>query len=85
MLFAAAPGPHMAESKKVWGLQTATAMEFENVALCQQAYNDILTSVANTDTVTARAWCFPKNIPPHALTTESKGPLPKSIQLPIKR
>jgi hypothetical protein len=72
MLFVAAPGPHVAESEKVWALQTATAMEFENTALCQQAYGDIVKSVSNTDTVTVRAWCFPKNMPPPAVATESK-------------
>ena len=84
MLFVAAPGPHMAENKKIWALQSSTAMEFENSGLCEQAYNDILTSVSNTDTVTARAWCFPKNMGGPALTAEQKKQLPKSIQLPTK-
>jgi hypothetical protein len=85
MLFVAAPGPHVAENKKVWTLQSATAMEFENTALCKQAYGDILTSVSNTDTVTARAWCFPKTMASHALTSEKdQGSLPSSIQLPTK-
>ena len=74
----------MAENKKVWALQTATAMDFGNPELCKQAYDDILMSVANTDTITVRAWCFPKNMPTGALATDPKA-LPKSIQLPTKR
>jgi hypothetical protein len=86
MLFVAAPGPHAAESEKVWTLQTATSTEFENDALCKQAYGDILKSVEKTDTITIRAWCFPNNANAevHTLTSEEKKKLPKSIQLPTK-
>jgi hypothetical protein len=86
MLFVAAPGPHMSENKKVWTLQSATAMEFDSDGLCAQAYNDILKSVSNTDTITARAWCFPKKAEAevHKLTPELKKQLPPSIQLPTK-
>jgi hypothetical protein len=88
MLFVAAPGPHMAENKKVWTFQSATAMEFENDGLCEQAYNDILKSVSNTDTITVRAWCFPNSsdsaTATHKLTPDSKKQLPPSIQLPTK-
>jgi hypothetical protein len=41
-----------------WALQSTNAMEFNSLAACKDAAQDVLNSVSKTKTITLVAWCF---------------------------
>jgi hypothetical protein len=61
-----------------WALQNTNSMVFQTWAACNNAAQDIITSIKKTKTITAVAWCFEKTTSSEVGAQErSRRDLPK--------
>ncbi len=61
LFFITPPGPKLKPGEidnRVWTFQSSSSIIFDSKDACLKAGNRISVSVAGTDTMTVRGWCF---------------------------